>query len=74
MTLLHKAFKAKKFDVRLLEKNVSRGILAVEDIEQDLSQLPDDAENADYTSIDSLANEGDSEVCASEQISGQTHH
>lgn len=70
MTLLHKAFQDKKFDVRLIEKNTSRGILSTSELEQNQSQLPDDAENADYISLDALTDDGDSDVCPSEQ----THH
>lgn len=77
MTLLHKAFEDKKFDVRLVEKNISRGFVSVDDVQQNLGELPDDAENADYISLDVLLNEG-AEVCPSEQTSTldpvQTHH
>lgn len=77
MTLLHKAFEDKKFDVRLVEKNISRGFVSVDDVQQSLEELPDDAENAEYISLDVLLSEG-GEVCPSEQAStadsNQTHH
>ncbi len=58
MTLLHEAVDAKKMDVRLVERNVNRGVMTAEDVEKNLKKLPDDGDNAQYVSIDSLANEG----------------
>lgn len=59
MTLLHEAVEAKKYDVRLIERNISRGVIAAEDAAKIQKNLPDDAENAEWISIDSLANEGE---------------
>ncbi|MBI4924588.1 MAG: hypothetical protein HY843_01575 [Bdellovibrio sp.] len=50
MTLLHESIKEKKYDVRILEKNLERGAVALEDIEKELKHLPDDAENAEWVS------------------------
>jgi hypothetical protein len=55
MTLLHEAVDQKKFDVRVAERNIQRGLLRPEDLERSLKDLPDDAANADYISIESLA-------------------
>jgi hypothetical protein len=55
MTLLHEAVEAKKYDVRMVERNVARGMIAADDVEKAIKKLPDDAEFADYVSIDSLA-------------------
>jgi len=61
MTLLHDAVDAKKFDVRMIERSIARGTLATSDVEKVQKQLPDDAENAEYTSLDTLANDGKTE-------------
>ena len=54
MTLLFDAIEQKKFDVRNLEKNISRGVASSDEYQKFLKQLPDDAETADWISIDSL--------------------
>lgn len=58
MPLLHEAVEAKKMDVRLVERNVTRGVITSEDVEKNLKKLPDDADNADSISIESLMNDG----------------
>ena len=55
MTLLYDAVEAKKFDVRVIDRNVERGLVRSEDREKALKSLEDDAANADYVSIQSLA-------------------
>ena len=54
MTLLHEAVDAKKLDVRLVERNLARNVVTSAEYEQNTKMLPDDAENAEYVSIDSL--------------------
>ena len=62
MTLLHDAVDAKKFDVRMIQRSIAcLDLSASSDVEKVQKQLPDDAENADYTSIDTLANDGKTE-------------
>ena len=58
MTLLHEAVEAKKMDVRMVERNVTRGILSSDDVEKNLKKLSDDADNATTTSTDALMSEG----------------
>ena len=58
MSLLHEAVEQKKFDVRMVERNVSRGIVQASDVQQSISSLPDDAEFAEYISLDSLMDDG----------------
>jgi hypothetical protein len=65
MALLHEAVEKKKMDVRMVERNVARGVITQADADAALKSLPDDAENAEYVSIDSLAND---------EGSGATHH
>jgi hypothetical protein len=78
MSLLHEATDAKNFDVRLVEKNVTRGRVSPDAVEKHLNELPDDAENAEFVSIDSLMNDGT--VQAAGDAHGQssdsvhTHH
>jgi hypothetical protein len=54
MTLLHEATEAKKLDTRMVERNIARGRVDHEDLEKALKKLPDDAENAEYISLDTL--------------------
>ena len=76
MTLLHEAFEAKKFDVRLLEKNVTRSNVTSGDVEQYLKQLPDDAENAEYISLEAIMNDGEvvSHSSSDEEDSEEIQH
>jgi len=55
MTLLHEAVEAKKFDTRMIERNVTRNVVAQDDVRKATDKLPDDADNADYISIEELA-------------------
>ena len=54
MSLLHDSIQEKKFDVRMLDKNLVRNVVADKDVKAYLEQLPDDSENAEYISIDNL--------------------
>ena len=54
MSLLHEAIDEKKFDVRMLEKNLVRNVVTEKDAKAVLDRLPDDAENAAFTNIDEL--------------------
>jgi hypothetical protein len=57
MTLLHEAVEAKKFDVRLIERNVARNVLTAAEAEKAAKSLPDDAEAGEWVSIESIAGE-----------------
>jgi type II secretory pathway component PulK len=59
MTLLHDAMTEKKLDTRVLERNVSRGVIRAEDAQKAAKELPDDAANAEFVSVDELAANGD---------------
>ncbi len=54
MSLLHDSIQEKKFDVRMLDKNLVRNVVADKDVKAHLEQLPDDSENAEYISIEEL--------------------
>jgi hypothetical protein len=58
MTLLHEAVETKKLDTRMVERNIARGLLSTDELEKSLKTLPDDGDNATYTSIDDLAADG----------------
>lgn len=54
MVLLDEAVEAKKFDVRVSERNIERGFIKMDDYSKSLKSLPDDAENAEWISIESI--------------------
>jgi len=54
MSLLHESIQEKKFDTRMLDKNLVRNVVADKDVKAHLEQLPDDSENAEYISIEEL--------------------
>ncbi len=63
MALLHESVDYKKMDVRLVERNIARGVLSREELNQALETLPDDSENADFVQVDALMGDaGDSEM------------
>ena len=68
MALLHEAVEKKKLDVRMVERNVARGVITQADVDQSVKALPDDSENALYVSVESLANDSQGEGA------GATHH
>lgn len=55
MTLLHEAVENKKFDIRIIEKNLSKGLITTTDFQKSVDQLPDDSENAAWVTIESLS-------------------
>ncbi|MGE0615368.1 MAG: hypothetical protein AB7P04_06985 [Bacteriovoracia bacterium] len=55
MVLLDEAIAGKKFDTRLVEKNVNRSVVKSTDVDTFLKGLPDDSENATWVSLDALA-------------------
>ena len=57
MLLLDQALENKKFDTRLVERNIKRGVIQLKDAEQAESALADDAENAEWQNLDELANQ-----------------
>lgn len=57
MALLHEAVEKKKMDVRMVERNVARGLVQASEVEAAVKALPDDGENAEYVSIESLMND-----------------
>jgi hypothetical protein len=55
MTLLHEAVDAKKFDNRVVSRNIDRGLVPPNDAKKITENLPDDAANAEYVSIEDIA-------------------
>ena len=58
MTLLYEAVESKKLDVRIVERNLTRGAVSIGELEKSLNNLPDDSENAEWVSLESLQDEG----------------
>jgi hypothetical protein len=59
MALLHDSVNSKKYDVRLVERNIARGLISAKEFEEAIKNLPDDSENAEYISIETLENDAD---------------
>lgn len=57
MTLLHEAVEAKRFDTRIVERNIARSVLKPNELQTTMGALPDDSENAEWMSIEALAGE-----------------
>lgn len=71
MVLLSDAVQFKKFDTRLVERSVSRGVLSSAEVESAEKQLPDDSENAEWVAVDSFLQDG-TEKAHSGSTSSQT--
>ena len=54
MRLLKDATEEKKFDVRVIERNVTRGRTTQTEVDKFKTQLPDDSENLTVVTLDSL--------------------
>jgi hypothetical protein len=52
MPLLHEASEAKKFDTRMVERNITRGVVPAADADKIVKGLPDDAANAEWVNLD----------------------
>jgi hypothetical protein len=55
MSILKNAIEQKKFDSRVVEKNVNRGRVERSEVEVQLKNLPDDEANAEWVEISSLS-------------------
>lgn len=59
MALLNDSVGFKKLDVRMIERNVARGVVSPEEVKKAVEQLPDDSANADWSNIDVLMHDTD---------------
>jgi hypothetical protein len=55
MSLLIDGISEKKFDVRMLEKNLVRNVISDKEAKAAAEALPDDAENAIFINLDEVA-------------------
>jgi hypothetical protein len=69
MALLHDSVDFKKLDTRMVERNIARGVVSAEAFSQSVGVLPDDAENAEWINIESLANDLDEGDTAGSELS-----
>ena len=52
--MLSDATKDKKMDIRVLEKNLSRGVISAEEAQAAVKKLKDDADNAIWVNVEEL--------------------
>lgn len=71
MTLLYEAVDQKKFDTRLVERNLARGVVTHAESQQNIQSLPDDAANAEFISVESIMNDG---ALGADSSSDSDHH
>jgi len=71
MTLLNESVDSKKFDVRIVERNVDRGVIRPEDVKKAVEALQDDSANAEWVSIEALAESEDGNLDKDQVVS---HH
>ena len=57
MTLLKDASEAKKSDIRLIDRNFKKGLISQDEIQRLAGQLPDDAANAEWVSVETLSDD-----------------
>jgi hypothetical protein len=55
MPLLHESSDAKKFDTRMVERNITRGIVAAADADKITKGLADDSANAEWVNLDVIS-------------------
>ncbi len=54
MALLNEAVDKKRLDVRVVERNVERGLVTHEELAKSVKNLPDDAENATWVNTETI--------------------
>lgn len=54
MAFISKAYKEKEFDIRMVQRGLSKGLVLQADVEKHQKKLPDDAANAEFVSIEFL--------------------
>lgn len=54
MALLSDGLIGKEFDVRMVQRGLSKGLILADDVEKHLKKLTDDADNADYLNLDEV--------------------
>ncbi|NDD91137.1 hypothetical protein EBZ37_03530 [bacterium] len=54
MALLHESIADKKFDTRMVERNVQRGQLSATDVDKFVKDLPDDSGNFEVVTNEDL--------------------
>ncbi len=57
MSLLNDAVQDKKFDTRVIERNLSRNLVRQDEYNQFVKTLPDDAAHAEHISMEELLQE-----------------
>jgi hypothetical protein len=57
MSLLHDAVQEKKFDTRVIEKNLSRNLVRQDEYDKFVKSLPDDSNLAETISMEALLRE-----------------
>jgi hypothetical protein len=55
MPLLHESSDAKKFDTRMVERNVTRNIVSASEADKTMAQLADDSANAEWINLEVIA-------------------
>jgi hypothetical protein len=60
MSLLHESIDKKKFDTRVVDKNLVRSVVTDAEYKQFVAKLADDSENALYIGIEDIEASGSS--------------
>lgn len=54
MSLLHESIDKKKFDTRVVDKNLVRSVITDAEYKQFIAKLPDDSENVQYVGVEEI--------------------
>ena len=54
MSLLHESILDKKFDTRMIERNLNRGQATDKELKAHIEAMPDDSENSIFISLEEL--------------------
>ena len=57
MSLLKDAIEKKKYDVRMIDQNLNRGVVKSSEVDQNMSSLEDVSENAEWVNLEELADD-----------------
>lgn len=74
MALLHESVNFKKFDIRMVERNIARGVLSPQEYTDLVKNLPDDGENAEWVNVASLEDDGSGDSSEHSVMNGKGPH
>jgi len=72
MSLLKDAIQKKKYDVRMIDQNLNRGVVKSSEVDQNISSLEDVSENVEWVNLEELADDSSQAQGAASSLESST--